>query len=105
MEWDASLALSAQRALVGRLSAAVRAVFVNKADSKLDVFFIVDGQISAEDDEEASCTATEMCADFPDVTNCNHHITRLDSPSLIYRPGGSHLVFQRREVGGVERCP
>jgi hypothetical protein len=87
--------LSIQRALLGEVSAQLRAVVFSIVNRNLNVRFYFDGMISKVDEESASCVETEILADYePDelVTVC---CIRLDAPEPIMDDGV--WVYWRRE--------
>lgn len=92
----ASLVLSANRALWGEISAAVRAVYIREIDNEVQLRFIMDGPISEEDKESISCVGAEVIASFPEH-RISESAVRLDPPAPIHVPEGWHLVFLRRE--------
>ena len=62
----ASLILSANRAMLGAISSAIRAVLVKADDEAVYVTAVIDGPISEEDRGAISLVATEVAADFND---------------------------------------
>ena len=91
-----SLILSANRALWGEISSAVRAVFIREDGNDVHIQFIVDGPISDEDYSSISIVGTEIAADFP-MHGIKESGVRLDAPTPVPRTEGWHLVFLRRE--------
>ncbi len=93
---QASLILSASRALWGEVSSAVRAVFIREEGNEVQLTFIMDGPISDEDYESISCAGSELSADFP-MHQIKELGIRLDAPEPIPHTEGAHMVFKRRE--------
>ena len=91
-----SLILSANRALWGEISSAVRAVFVREDGNDVHIQFIMDGPISDEDYSSISIVGTEMAAEFP-MHRVKESGVRLDVPMPVPRTEGWHTVFLRRE--------
>lgn len=84
-----------QQALLGEISAQVRAVIVSYGDTSIHLDFYYDGAITEEDRESASCVETELIAVFPEshiVTSSTH---RRDYPEPI--PKEMTWVFSRKE--------
>jgi hypothetical protein len=92
----ARLLLSVQRALLGEMTANVRAVTCSAADSKIVLRWIVDGAISDGLREAASAIGTEVIADF-----ANHHVSeelvRCDDPADIKLLFLDELAYLRKE--------
>lgn len=88
--------LSIQRALLGAVSAKLRAVVFSIEGRHIDVRFYFDGLIEEADDESASCVETEILADYESEDTVTVKRIRIDSPSLICDDGV--WVYHRREV-------
>lgn len=87
--------LSLQRALLGAISPAIRAVTVRFDESSIYFEVFVHGEISDEVREAMSEVETEVMADFSSVERVSHALVRLDPPELI--PKDRHWVYFRRE--------
>lgn len=87
--------LSVQRALLGEVSARVRAVACFVRSGELEVKIYIDGNISEEDLESASCVETEIIADYGENNEIRVVCVRADVPSLVGDTG--HLVYKRKE--------
>jgi len=57
--------LSVQRALLGHIGIAVRAIVCRRAKDKVHVRTVFDGEIKDDDAEAMSEAETEVLADFP----------------------------------------
>ena len=88
--------LSLQKALIGAITPHLRAVNIAWDMHRIDIYFIYDGEISEDDQEESECAATEVLANFPDDSIETHHI-RCDFPNRI-PVIGNDVVFQRNEI-------
>ncbi len=86
--------LSAQRALLGAISAPIRAVVVNIHGSGIRVTAYFDGEPAEEDADALSCVEAEIMADFP-AHEVAVRSVRQDAPQVIYDAG--YWVYQRRE--------
>ncbi|MGJ4947825.1 hypothetical protein [Bradyrhizobium sp. HKCCYLS20291] len=91
-----SILVSVNRALLGEVSASLREVRYALSDGNIDIFCVFDGEISEDDQESMSCVATEVMADFPDVT-VQEHCLRIDAPERIPSLLGRVTVFARKE--------
>lgn len=90
--------LSIQRALLGAVSAKLRAVVFSIQARHIDVRFYFDGLIDEADFESASCVETEILADYEAEDTVTVECIRLDFPSVISHDGV--WVYHRREVSG-----
>lgn len=88
--------LSIQRALLGEVSAQLRAVVFSIEGRKIDIRFYYDGKISGLDTESASCVETEIIADYEDADMIEVRCIRSDIPNLI--DDGGVWVYHRREL-------
>jgi hypothetical protein len=86
--------LSVQRALLGAVSPAVRAVVVELQGSALTVTAYFDGEVSEDDIESFSCVEAEIMADFPEQ-RVEVRCDRRDAPQMI--PAAGIWAYQRRE--------
>lgn len=84
-----------QQALLGEVSARLRAVAVFYDDESIEFTCYFDGNISEEDQESMSCVETELMAVFPGNHSINYSLHRIDYPGLIPKDG--IWVFLRRE--------
>lgn len=87
--------LSAQRALLGEVSPALRAVVLGIAEAEIEVRCYFDGVVSSGDEESVSCLETEMLADFDSDESVIVKPIRLDAPVAIQDDGV--WVYFRRE--------
>ena len=92
---EQAVALSLQRALIGAVTANLRAVSFRVEDGTIHMDFVFDGEPSPEDTETAQIAASEVNSDFPHA-NAIENIRRVDAPEAVPATGG-RLVFARRE--------
>jgi hypothetical protein len=96
---DAEIALSLQRALLGAVSARLRAVGFLRSGNEIVVTFVFDGEASGDDVESAQIVTTEVISDFPaPELQCLEHVLRVDSPLPVPHPQLGRLVFLRKEA-------
>lgn len=91
----AELRLSLQRALMGEISPAFRAVAFSASDGAVDVRCYFDGPIAQEDRISVSCMRTEVLADFESELEVSARCIRMDFPDPISDEG--FWVYRRRE--------
>ncbi|MCH9620329.1 MAG: hypothetical protein SP4CHLAM17_12830 [Chlamydiales bacterium] len=89
--------LSASRALLGAVTANLRAVTIHIDPSKklVKVRFFYDGLISDEDFDTANTAMTEIISDFTEDYDLDDGVVRLDHPKKI--PTEGILAFHRKE--------
>lgn len=87
--------LSLQRAMLGEIFPALRAVTVEWSPSAVKFFAYVDGPLTEEDADSLSCISTEVAADFWPGVDIDYEVVRLDCPERIEDP--RMHVFHRRE--------
>lgn len=87
--------LSIQRALLGNVSANLRAVVFSFVGININIKFYFDGFISEEDIESVSLAEAEVIADYSPEDTVSIDCIRLDFPSVIN--DGGVWVYQRRE--------
>jgi len=96
LDLRARLLLSVQRALLGEVTANIRAVTCSVDANKIVLRWIVDGAISEELEDNLSVLGTEVISDFSD-----HHISeefiRCDAPSDIKAFYLDYLAYLRKE--------
>lgn len=87
--------LSLQRALLGEVFPALRAVTVEWGPQFVKFLAYVDGQLTDEDEESLSFVSAEVAADFQHGVDVDYAVVRCDFPCRIedQRP----RVFHRRE--------
>lgn len=87
--------LSIQRALLGEIFPALRAITVEWDTRIVSIHAFVDGSLAETDAESLSCISTEVTADFaPDMeVECVLH--RVDAPQPIH--DARAWVYRRRE--------
>ena len=93
--------LSLQRALLGEVFPALRAITVEWSDSVVKFYAYVDGFLNEKDAESLSCVSAEVAADFWDGVEIDYEIVRLDFPGKIVDE--RMRVFHRRESIGLEK--
>jgi hypothetical protein len=84
-----------QQALLGEVSAQLRAVTVRYDDTSIHFESFYDGEVSDDDRESMSCVETELIAYFPEDHRITCEIHRLDYPALI--PKDRVWVYYRKE--------
>lgn len=93
----ARVLLSVQRALLGEIFPALRAVCVAYTDAKLELIFYVDRPIDDADRESISAVETEVRADFDPGHEVATRVIELAEPAAI--PRGAECVYLRRDIG------
>lgn len=88
----ASLALSLQRGLLGRILPEIRAIGIGHQDKMIDIYCIVDDEPSTLLIDEVDCAATEVISDFLPGFGINTHIERVDSPKRRYYSQGPKII-------------
>jgi hypothetical protein len=94
----ASLLLSTQRALLGVVPGALRAVACACDGGRLQLRFIFDGPIDPDDRESLSVAGTEILSDFPDVGSFDEEFVRADYPSPLAPHGLELWAYERKET-------
>jgi hypothetical protein len=101
-EFLVDLCLSAQRALLGNVFSALRAVTCGWEGRTIILRFIIDGPVSEDDEETCRTVGTEIIADFaspaPGTWKIDEQIIRLDSPQPIDNLREHYFVFLRQEI-------
>ncbi len=87
--------LSLQRAMLGEVFPALRAITVEWADDRVKFYAYVDGELADDDAESLSCISAEVAADFWSGVEIDHEVVRVDSPAKI--TDTRVRVFHRRE--------
>lgn len=96
-DFRVSVAMSLMRALLGEITPNIRAVLVRPQEQdSFSIEVYVDGDVSEEDEEMASCVGTEVIADFPSNFDISQRVIRLDSPIKV-PVGDGILVYLRKE--------
>jgi len=94
----ARVLLSVQRALLGQIGAAVRAIMCRWTENEIYVRVVLDGEISDRDAEAISEAETEVIADFPSQVVVCFKLERHDYPTLIKYEIDEVAVFRRMEM-------
>jgi len=87
--------VAVQQALLGEVSASLRAVTVSYDENSIHLDCYYDGEIVDDDREAMSCVETELLATFPETHTITVQICRMDHPTPI--PKGKIWAFCRRE--------
>ena len=87
--------LSIQRALLGEVFPALRAVTVDWGLNHVKFTAYVDGDVRQEDDDALSCVSAEVAADFEAGIDVAYEVVRRDAPAPIDADGA--YAFLRRE--------
>lgn len=90
-----SLRMSLQRAMVGEVFPALRAVTVEYTSTTAHFYAYIDGSLQPEDRESISCICTEMIADFPASVTIEFHTIETFDAVPVRDP--RLFVFARRE--------
>ncbi len=93
--------LSAQRALVGRITPEIRMVAVECGDGRAKLWVYHDGRLSPEAEEEFDDATTEVMADVPPDEHpaVGVEFVRVDAPESVAPRGWP--VYGRKEVPAV----
>ena len=91
--------LSAQRALLGFITANVRSVSGNVEGRTISVRYIIDGEIDEETRKELSCASTEVAADMAADWTFDEQFIRLDAPVSLRGQTLPLLAYERFEPG------
>jgi hypothetical protein len=91
----AQVLLSLQRAMLGEVFPALRAITVEWTDAAVKFYAYVDGPLDENDSESLSCMSAEVAADFWEGVDVDYETIRLDFPSKIIDE--RTRVFHRRE--------
>lgn len=93
-----AIRLSVMRALWGEIFPQTRAVCCRiDGPRSFTIEFYVDGAITSEIADSASCVEAEVVSDFEHDVRIGHEVIRLDSPGKI--PTTNRLlVFLRKEI-------
>lgn len=86
---------SIQRALLGEVFPALRAVTVEWRADLVKFYAYVDGSVTDEDMLSLSCVSAEVAADFEATVDIDYEVVRLDAPEAIV--DSRTWVFARRE--------
>lgn len=87
---------SLQRAMLGEVFPALRAVTVEWSDRQVKFFAYVDGPLADEDAESLSCISAEIAADFWSGVDIEYEVVQVDAPNRIVDQ--RTRVFHRREA-------
>jgi hypothetical protein len=91
----AAVLFAFQRALLGEVFPALRAIAVDWTETGVSFVAYVDGPLDEKDATSLSSVAAEVAADFPAGVDVDYDVIRCDAPAPIL---DSRLrVFQRRE--------
>lgn len=88
--------ISLQQALLGEITANLRAVTVTYSETSIHFEAYFDGEITDGDRESMSLVETEVMAEFPSAHTITHEVVRLDAPALI--PKDRTWVYFRKEL-------
>lgn len=89
--------LSAQKAFLGHIGTAVRAIMCRWTEEEIYVRVVFDGEISDKDTEAISEAETEVIADFPSQIAVCFRLERLDYPASIKNGTDEQAIFRRLE--------
>jgi hypothetical protein len=91
----ADVALGLQRALLGEVSASLRAVGFELRGRTVEVKFYFDIPPTDDDRETASTVITELTADLPPDARVDSTVSEMTGSERM--PGGLVWVFRRRD--------
>jgi len=89
--------LSVQRAFLGHIGTAMRAILCRWTEDGIHVRAIFDGKIADVDAEAVSEAESEVIADFPSQTRVSFKSERRDYPAPIDCEPGETAIFRRLE--------
>ena len=89
--------LSVQRALLGHIGTAVRAIMCRWTKDEIHVRAVFDGEINGDNAEAIFEAETEVIADFPSQVAVCFKLERRDYPALIRLDIDEVAVFRRME--------
>jgi hypothetical protein len=89
--------LSVQRALLGHIGTAVRAIMCRWTKDEIHVRAVFDGDIDDDNAGAISEAETEVIADFPSQVAVCFKLERRDYPALIKHEIDEVAVFRRME--------
>lgn len=87
---------SLQRAMIGEIFPALRAVTVEWSDHSVKFFAYVDGPLADEGAESLSCISAEIAADFWSGVDIDYEVVQVNAPNRIVDQ--RTRVFHRREA-------
>ena len=94
-ERSISLRLSVQRALLGEVFDALRAVTVREEGEKIVLTFYTLVELDDDDINSARCVGTEVAADFYPPTWVDEQFVVLPFPQRLPDDGGIHVYGKR----------
>lgn len=89
------VALSLQRALLGEVFPALRAVTASASANLVSFRAYIDGEPHPDDLESLSCVSAEFAADFESGVYVDYEVLRVDAPARIH--DSDWWIFRRRE--------
>ena len=92
---ERQILVAVQPALLGDVSARLRAVSVSWSDTSIHFDCYFNGEVDEEDRDSMACVDTELVAMFPETHTIAHPVVRLDHPEQL--PQENLRVLQRRE--------
>jgi len=93
-----SILLSCQVALTTVVSPTLRQVWVDWEGREIFLYFIFDGKITDDLEDDAECVATEVISDFSEFELIDTKYIQIDFPKEI-TPYGKFCVYARKEDG------
>ena len=88
--------LSFQRAMLGEVFPALRAITVEWSHTAVKFFAYIDGLLAEEDSDSLSSISAEIAADFSTGIDIDYEVVQLDFPQRI--DDTRTYVFLRREI-------
>jgi hypothetical protein len=74
----------------------MREVWVDWEEKSITLYFVFDGEISEDDEEEADCVAFEVSCDFREDHNVEAKYLRIDFPTPIGKIAKA-CIYARKE--------
>lgn len=91
------LMLAVRGALLGAVSASLRAVACGWTGERITLRFVFDGPITEEDEEDMRVVGTGVVANFPAPLAIAEEIVRVDHPEPLGPYGLQAWAFRRKE--------
>jgi len=96
-EFDTRVLLSFQRALLGEVPCTLRGLTVGWTKSEIIIHCFFDGEIKDDNREAMEVVASEVVADFPEITEIHVKCIRKDVPEDINPFNIKVWIYRRKE--------
>jgi hypothetical protein len=87
---------SMQRAMLNHMFPEIRSIHVRWDEFMINLIFIVDGELSANNQHSIECIRNDFINQFPEPTICKIKLIRIDFPARITEDYGP-LIYSRKE--------